>query len=87
MKRNRSCIITKSDEFSYSWSQEMLRPTFPGMLRSIRKNFFNLVLIVDPTDIASKAILKLAESFYVHRAPVRIGLVFKVELTFHNQEW
>eukprot|EP00090_Calanus_glacialis_P019622 TRINITY_DN3011_c0_g1_i1.p1 TRINITY_DN3011_c0_g1~~TRINITY_DN3011_c0_g1_i1.p1 ORF type:complete len:1524 (+),score=468.92 TRINITY_DN3011_c0_g1_i1:46-4617(+) len=59
--------------------QELLRPTFPGMLRSIKKNFFNIVVMCDPAKAASKPVLKLVESFYVHRAPTRIGLVFSVD--------
>ena len=58
--------------------QELLRPTFPGMLRSIRKNFFNVVLVCDPSKKDSIEMIKTLESFYVHRAPTRIGLVFKV---------
>uniref|UniRef100_A0A182RZF1 UDP-glucose:glycoprotein glucosyltransferase n=1 Tax=Anopheles funestus TaxID=62324 RepID=A0A182RZF1_ANOFN len=59
--------------------KDLLRPTFPGMLRNIRKNLFNLVLVVDPVegDSAGRDIVKLAESFVVHMAPVRIGLVFR----------
>jgi len=59
--------------------QELLRPTFPGMLRSIKKNFFNIVVMCDPAKAESKPVLKLVESFYVHRAPTRIGLVFSVD--------
>merc|ERR1719187_1379585 len=59
--------------------QELLRPTFPGMLRSIKKNFFNIVVMCDPAKSESKPVLKLVESFYVHRAPTRIGLVFSVD--------
>jgi len=59
--------------------QELLRPTFPGMLRSIKKNFFNIVVMCDPSKAESKSVLKLVESFYVHRAPTRIGLVFSVD--------
>ncbi|XP_075538389.1 UDP-glucose-glycoprotein glucosyltransferase isoform X3 [Dermacentor variabilis] len=58
--------------------QDMLRPTYPGMLRHVRKNMYNLVVIVDPSKENAKDILKLAESFYVHRAPLRVGLVFAV---------
>ena len=58
--------------------QELLRPTFPGMLRSIRKNFFNAVIMCNPAAASTKPLLKLLESFYVHRAPVRIGLLFSV---------
>ncbi|XP_055376689.1 UDP-glucose:glycoprotein glucosyltransferase [Condylostylus longicornis] len=55
---------------------DLLRPTFPGMLRNIRKNVFNLVLIIDPLKIDSRNLVKLAESFVIHSAPVRLGLVF-----------
>lgn len=57
---------------------DLLRPTFPGMLRNIRKNLFNLVLVIDPTadESTGRDIVKLAESFVVHSAPVRVGLVF-----------
>lgn len=55
---------------------DLLRPTFPGMLRNVRKNLFNLVLLVDPITPDSRAIIKLAESFVVHLAPVHLGVVF-----------
>ena len=55
---------------------DLLRPTFPGMLRNIRKNVFNLVLVVDPLKQTGRSLIKLAESFVVHSAPVRLGLVF-----------
>lgn len=55
---------------------DLMRPTFPGMLRNVRKNLFNLVLLVDPVLPESRALLKMAESFIIHTAPVRIGLVF-----------
>lgn len=55
---------------------DLLRPTFPGMLRNIRKNLFNLVIIVNPIKSESQALLKLAESFVIHLAPLRLGLVF-----------
>ena len=48
--------------------QELLRPTYPGMLRSIRRNLYNLVLVVNPTDRSARSILRLAESFVVHQA-------------------
>lgn len=40
--------------------------------------FFFQVLIVDPSKKESKTLLKLAESFYVHTAPLRLGIVFAV---------
>lgn len=66
------------------WStsfMELLRPTFPGMLRQVRRNIFNLVLLIDPTDVSMKGILKLVESFVVHSAPIRVGLVLSVNHT------
>ncbi|KAG5893498.1 hypothetical protein JTB14_010548 [Gonioctena quinquepunctata] len=63
------------------WSNslmDMLRPTFPGMLRQIRKNLYNLVLIIDPTDPETKDVLKLVESFVIHTTPIRVGIVFNV---------
>ncbi|XP_060561389.1 UDP-glucose:glycoprotein glucosyltransferase 1-like, partial [Ruditapes philippinarum] len=58
--------------------QDILRPTYPGMLRHVAKNFFNLVFIIDPLEKDSRELLKIAEAFYVHSVPVRIGLVFAV---------
>lgn len=55
---------------------DLLRPTFPGMLRNVRRNLFNLVLLVDPIRPEARAIVKLVESFVVHTAPVRVGIVF-----------
>lgn len=55
--------------------RDLLRPTFPGMLRSIRRNLFNLVLIVDPSKLESFPVLKLAESFIHHQSPLHIGVV------------
>ncbi|KAJ4438070.1 hypothetical protein ANN_14009 [Periplaneta americana] len=63
------------------WSDslmELLRPTFPGMLRSVRRNLYNLVILANPAKKEARPLLKLAESFYVHTAPLRIGLVFAV---------
>ena len=47
------------------------------MMMMIRKNFFNIVILCDPSRAKSKALLKLLESFYVHCAP-KIGLVMAV---------
>ncbi|XP_059506997.1 UDP-glucose:glycoprotein glucosyltransferase 1 isoform X2 [Stegostoma tigrinum] len=59
--------------------QELLRPTFLGVIRQIRKNFHNFVLIVDPTDEGTPELLKMAEMFYTNDIPLRIGLVFVVD--------
>ncbi|CAG2166772.1 unnamed protein product [Oppiella nova] len=71
----------ENDKIYRNWPsslQDMLRPTYPGMLRNVRKNIFHLVLVLDPSKKEAHDILKLAESFYVHKAPVRIGIVFAV---------
>ncbi|XP_039296318.1 UDP-glucose:glycoprotein glucosyltransferase [Nilaparvata lugens] len=60
---------------------ELLRPTFPGMLRSIRRNIYNLVIIGDPSQRAVWPLIKMAESFHLHSSPLRIGLVFAVNST------
>ena len=48
------------------------------MMRSVRKNFFNLVIICDPTKAKCRPLIKMLESFYLHRAPTRIGIIFAV---------
>ncbi|OAD52233.1 UDP-glucose:glycoprotein glucosyltransferase [Eufriesea mexicana] len=61
------------------WSSsltELLRPTFPGMIRNIRKNLYNLVLIIDPLSGESIPLITLAQSLYLHSAPLRVGFVF-----------
>jgi UDP-glucose:glycoprotein glucosyltransferase len=69
----------ESDKKYSRWStslQEILRPTYVGMLRSIARNIFNLVLIDDPSKDNVKGLLKTAESFYVNDLPIRIGRIF-----------
>uniref|UniRef100_A0A8B9RT05 UDP-glucose:glycoprotein glucosyltransferase 2 n=1 Tax=Accipiter nisus TaxID=211598 RepID=A0A8B9RT05_9AVES len=56
--------------------QELLKPTFPGVIQQIRRNLFNLVLFVDPVQEDTGDYMKLAELFYHHNVPLRIGFVF-----------
>ncbi|XP_050308475.1 UDP-glucose:glycoprotein glucosyltransferase isoform X2 [Anthonomus grandis grandis] len=73
--------IELDNKYRY-WSSslmDLLRPTFPGMLRQIRKNLYNLVLVIDPTDKNIRPLLKIVESFVVHATPIRVGLVFDVD--------
>uniref|UniRef100_A0A8D3E4T7 UDP-glucose ceramide glucosyltransferase-like 1 n=1 Tax=Scophthalmus maximus TaxID=52904 RepID=A0A8D3E4T7_SCOMX len=71
----------ETDHRYSSWPynvQELLRPTFPGVIRQIRKNFHNLVR---PRLINHAAeLLGVAEMFYANNIPLRlvIGLVFVV---------
>nr|XP_018911723.1 PREDICTED: UDP-glucose:glycoprotein glucosyltransferase [Bemisia tabaci] len=79
----------ENDKQYKRWSTsllELLRPTFPGLLRSIKRNLYNLVIICDPADTKSWPLLKLAESFIVHTAPLHVGLLFSVpdKLTGHE---
>ncbi|XP_050543404.1 UDP-glucose:glycoprotein glucosyltransferase [Daktulosphaira vitifoliae] len=57
---------------------DLLRPTFPGMLRSIRRNLYNLIVICNPASRNSWSLLKLSDSFLGHLSPLRIGIVFDV---------
>ncbi|XP_065164353.1 UDP-glucose:glycoprotein glucosyltransferase isoform X2 [Atheta coriaria] len=69
--------IEKDSKYS-RWGtslMDLLRPTFPGMLRQVRKNLFNLVIIIDPLNKETRTLLKLVESFVIHTAPLRVGLV------------
>ncbi|CAH0722695.1 unnamed protein product, partial [Brenthis ino] len=68
----------ESDERYRRWPSsfmDMLRPTYPGMLRNLRRNIYNYVIIVDPTSPASAPALKLGETLLKHATPVRVGLV------------
>ncbi|XP_076453817.1 UDP-glucose:glycoprotein glucosyltransferase 1-like isoform X2 [Babylonia areolata] len=58
--------------------QDLLRPTFPGMLRHVAKNIFHMVFAVNPAEDSSRELLKMAEAFYVHSAPIRLGVVMAV---------
>ncbi|XP_054470718.1 UDP-glucose:glycoprotein glucosyltransferase 2 isoform X2 [Anoplopoma fimbria] len=71
----------ENDPVYQSWPtgvQELLRATFPGVIRQIRRNLFNLVLFLDPVREESVELVKLAELFYKHKIPLRIGFVFVV---------
>ncbi|CAH2223654.1 UDP-glucose:glyco glucosyltransferase 2 isoform X2 [Pelobates cultripes] len=59
--------------------QELLRPAFPGVIRQIRRNFLNLVFFVDPVQDYAADYMKLAELFYQHNVPLRIGFVFAID--------
>ncbi|GFR77731.1 UDP-glucose glycoprotein glucosyltransferase 1 [Elysia marginata] len=59
--------------------QDLLRPAFPGMLRHLAKNMFHLIFIVNPADTKGRDLLKMAEAFQVHKAPLRLGIAFVVD--------
>uniref|UniRef100_A0A8C2WW12 UDP-glucose ceramide glucosyltransferase-like 1 n=1 Tax=Cyclopterus lumpus TaxID=8103 RepID=A0A8C2WW12_CYCLU len=65
----------ETDHRYSSWPynvQELLRPTFPGVIRQIRKNFHNLVVILDPTQENAVELLSVAEMFYANNIPLRL---------------
>ncbi|KAL7645301.1 UNVERIFIED_CONTAM: hypothetical protein RMT77_003687 [Armadillidium vulgare] len=57
---------------------ELLRPTYPGMLRSIRKNLHNIVIVADPSKKDAAEIFKLIDAFLSNTSPIRFGIVFAV---------
>ncbi|XP_053601537.1 UDP-glucose:glycoprotein glucosyltransferase isoform X2 [Plodia interpunctella] len=68
----------EADERYRRWPSsymDLLRPTYPGMLRNLRRNIYNYVIVVDPTSFASGPPLKLGETLLRHATPVRVGLV------------
>ncbi|XP_045667046.1 UDP-glucose:glycoprotein glucosyltransferase 2 isoform X3 [Ursus americanus] len=71
----------ENDDLYVTWPascQELLKPLFPGTIPSIRRNFHNLVLFIDPAQEYTLDFIKLAELFYYHKIPLRIGFVFIV---------
>ncbi|VUZ57741.1 unnamed protein product [Hymenolepis diminuta] len=50
----------------------------PGQLRQIRKNLFNVVFIVDPTDPVAAEMLKVAEIIILKKVPIRVGILWSV---------
>uniref|UniRef100_A0A2I2YP48 UDP-glucose ceramide glucosyltransferase-like 1 n=1 Tax=Gorilla gorilla gorilla TaxID=9595 RepID=A0A2I2YP48_GORGO len=58
--------------------QELLRPTFPGVIRQIRKNLHNMVFIVDPAHETTAELINTAEMFLSNHIPLRIGFIFVV---------
>ncbi|XP_037075354.1 LOW QUALITY PROTEIN: UDP-glucose:glycoprotein glucosyltransferase 1-like [Pollicipes pollicipes] len=57
---------------------ELLRPTYPGMLRTVRKNMYHLVLVLDPSRRSSLDLLTLAQSLFTNQMPFTLGLVLAV---------
>ncbi|XP_029792388.1 UDP-glucose:glycoprotein glucosyltransferase 2 [Suricata suricatta] len=71
----------ETDDLYVTWPtscQELLKPVFPGTVPSIRRNFHNLVLFIDPAQEYTMDFIELAELFYYHEIPLRIGFVFVV---------
>ncbi|PAV88981.1 hypothetical protein WR25_14940 [Diploscapter pachys] len=56
----------------------MLQPYYPGMIRPIARNLFTLIFIVNPAYRESRNLLRIAQTFFQHEIPIRIGFVFMV---------
>ncbi|KAL1780525.1 UDP-glucose:glycoprotein glucosyltransferase 2 [Sigmodon hispidus] len=55
---------------------EFLKPVLHGTVPSVRRNFHNLVLFIDPAQEYTLDFINLADSFYYDEIPLRIGFVF-----------
>ncbi|XP_003928254.3 UDP-glucose:glycoprotein glucosyltransferase 2 isoform X2 [Saimiri boliviensis] len=69
----------ENDDLYITWPtsfHELLKPVFPGSIPSLRRNFHNLVLFIDPAQEYSLDFMKLADLLYYHKVPLRIGFVF-----------
>ncbi|XP_051051177.1 UDP-glucose:glycoprotein glucosyltransferase 2 [Phodopus roborovskii] len=55
---------------------EFLKPVLHGKVPSIRRNFHNLVLFIDPAQEYTADFIRLAEFYYHNEIPLRIGFVF-----------
>ena len=61
-----------------SWTdniKDLLRPTFPGVIRQVRRNFFILLICFDPFDPISYRLLESAKFFLSNSIPIRIALL------------
>uniref|UniRef100_A0A2K6LNW1 UDP-glucose ceramide glucosyltransferase-like 1 n=1 Tax=Rhinopithecus bieti TaxID=61621 RepID=A0A2K6LNW1_RHIBE len=69
----------ENDDLYITWPtshEKLLKPVFPGSIPYIRRNFHNLVLFIDPAQEYTLDFIKLADLFYSHKVPLRIGFVF-----------
>ncbi|XP_014296354.1 UDP-glucose:glycoprotein glucosyltransferase [Microplitis demolitor] len=69
----------ETDKRYQKWSSALtllIKPMYPGTLRQIRRNFYNLVLIIDPLSDKIKHLLNTVDTLNKHTAPIRVGFVF-----------
>ena len=69
--------LEKDPDYNYWPSQltELLRPAYPGMLKHVRKNIHNVVMVMKPSDPCALTLLKLVATLLENSAPVRIGRI------------
>ncbi|KAL3311754.1 UDP-glucose:glycoprotein glucosyltransferase 2 [Cichlidogyrus casuarinus] len=48
---------------------------FGGPMKQIARNYFNLVLMVDPLEPVAQSWIRLAEAFLINKLPIRIGFL------------
>ncbi|XP_065644022.1 UDP-glucose:glycoprotein glucosyltransferase 1 isoform X2 [Hydra vulgaris] len=70
--------LEKDSQYHYwpSHLQEMLRPTFPGMLRYVAKNIFHAVAFVDPLTHEGIKLLEEFNKLISQSMPARFGVIF-----------
>ncbi|CAG5096209.1 Similar to Uggt: UDP-glucose:glycoprotein glucosyltransferase (Drosophila melanogaster) [Cotesia congregata] len=69
----------ETDKRYQKWSSALtllIKPMYPGTLRQIRRNFYNLVLIINPLSDKIKHLLNTIDTLNKHSAPIRVGFVF-----------
>jgi len=73
--------LEKDSQYNYwpSSLNEILRPTFPGMMRYIAKNVFHVVAFVDPLSEEFFKLLKNCNELIDNSVPARFGMVFVVD--------
>lgn len=69
--------LENDQQYNYwpSQLQEILRPTFPGMLRYIAKNIFHVVAYIDPLSKEGISMYKSFNEMISNSIPARFGVV------------
>ncbi|CAL8086360.1 unnamed protein product [Calicophoron daubneyi] len=57
----------------------LFTPDFSGGIRRLRRNLYNVVLMVDPAAPESHHMIRLAESFLLHKTAIRIGFLWSFQ--------
>lgn len=50
----------------------LFTPDFSGGIRRLRRNLYNVILVVDPASEDSRQMIRLVESFLIHQTPIRL---------------
>lgn len=73
--------LEKDSQYSFwpSNLNEILRPTFPGMMRYIAKNIFNVVVYANPVSEDFHKLFNMLNEQIDNSVPARFGIVFVTE--------